>query len=287
MRVVDRFSITLFIAISLHLMAITLINFDFSLGQPTPRKTLEVTLVRHKSDAPKEADFIAQANQQASGTELRKQKLTTTETAQFRADQIQDITPPVQPQLASAEPVEDPDVIAAQNDNDVFQVLEDPEQQNKTLEEQFVGKTQVPSRLSSDIATLEALLDQQRQAYAKRPRIRRLTSVSAKSAVDAQYLDDWRRRIERIGNIHYPSEAKRNQLYGQLRLAVSILPNGYVKDIEVLHSSGVRVLDDAAMRIVRLAEPFDTFPTALKDEVDRLEIIRTWQFVPGNRLRSQ
>lgn len=287
MRAIDRFSITLFIAISLHLMAITLVNFDFSLGQPNPRKTLEVTLVRHKSDAPKEADFIAQANQQASGTELRKQKLTTTETAQFRADEIQDITPPVQPQLASAEPVEDPELIATQSDSDVFQVLEEPEQQNKTLEEQFVGKTQVPSRLSSDIATLEALLDQQRQSYAKRPRIRRLTSVSAKSAIDAKYLDDWRRRIERIGNIHYPAEAKRNQLYGQLRLAVSLLPNGYVEDIEVLHSSGVRVLDDAAMRIVRLAEPFDAFPAELKQEVDQLEIIRTWQFVPGNRLRSQ
>ena len=287
MRTADRFSITLFIAISLHLLAITLVNFDFSLGQPPARKTLEVTLVQHTTDAPKEADFIAQANQQASVTELRKQKLTTTETAQFRADTVQDITPPVQPELASAEPVNDPDLIASQNQNDVFQVLKEPEQQNKTLEEQFLGKTQVPSRLSSDIATLEALLDQQRQEYAKRPRIRRLTSVSAKSAIDAKYLDDWRRRIERIGNIHYPSEAKQKHLYGQLRLAVSILPNGYVDDIEILHSSGIRILDDAAMRIVRLAEPFDTFPTELKKEVDQLEIIRTWQFVPGDRLRSQ
>lgn len=287
MRVADRFSITLFIAISLHLMAITLVSFDFSLGKPASRKTLEVTLVQHRSDAPKEADFIAQANQQASGTELRKQKLTTTETAQFRADQIQDITPPVQPQLASAEPVDDPALISSNNQSDIFQVLDEPEQQNKTLEEKFLGKTQVPSRLSNDIATLEALLDQQRQEYAKRPRIRRLTSVSAKSAIDAKYLDDWRRKIERIGNIHYPSEAKQNHLYGQLRLAVSILPNGYVDNIEVLHSSGVRVLDDAAMRIVRLAEPFDTFPSKLKKEVDKLEIIRTWQFVPGDRLRSR
>ncbi|WP_067222304.1 energy transducer TonB [Marinomonas gallaica] len=287
MRSADRFSITLFIAISLHLMAITLVNFDFSMGQAAPRKALEVTLVQHKSDAPKEADFIAQANQQASGTELRKQKLTTTETAQFRSDEIQDITPPVQPELASAEPVKDPQLIASRNQSDVFRVLDDPEQQNKTLEEQFLGKTQVPSRLSSDIATLEALLDQQRQSYAKRPRIRRLTSVSAKSAIDAKYLDDWRRKIERIGNIHYPSEAKQNHLYGQLRLAVAIMPNGYVESIEVLQSSGIRVLDDAAMRTVRLAEPFDSFPTELKKEVDQLEIIRTWQFVPGNRLRSQ
>lgn len=287
MRTIDRFSITLFIAISLHLMAITLVNFDFTAGPSTPRKALEITLVQHKSEAPKEADFIAQANQQASGTELQKLKLTTTDTAQFRSDEIQDITPPVQPELASAEPVDEPELLASKNNNDVFQVLDEPEQQNKTLEEQFAGKTQVPSRLSSDIATLEALLDQQRQAYAKRPRIHRITSVSAKSAIDAKYLDDWRRKIERIGNIHYPSEARQNHLYGQLRLAVSVLPNGYVDGIEVLHSSGIRVLDDAAMRIVRLAEPFDVFPSELKQEADKLEIIRTWQFVPGNELRSQ
>ncbi|MEP3350826.1 MAG: energy transducer TonB, partial [Marinomonas sp.] len=88
-------------------------------------------------------------------------------------------------------------------------------------------------------------------------------------------------------NIHYPEEAKRNHLYGELRLAVSLLPNGYIDDIEILHSSGKRVLDDAAMRIVRLAEPFQAFPSELKKEVDQLEIIRTWRFVPGNQLRSQ
>lgn len=286
MRVIDKFSVTLFIAISLHLLMAMLVSFDFELPAPKPN-TLEVTLVKHTSKAPLEADFIAQANQEASGTELRKQKLTTTEEAQFLSDNIQDISPPVQPQLASAEPIEEPSLLATQDQQAVLEVAKEVEQEPKTLEERFRGETQIPSHLSNDIATLEALLDQQRQSYAKRPRIRRLTSVSAKAAVDAKYLDDWRRRIERIGNIHYPEEAKRNHLYGELRLAVIILPNGYVDDIEVLHSSGVRVLDDAAMRIVRLAEPFQVFPSELKKEVDKLEIIRTWRFIPGNQLRSQ
>ncbi|RBO86371.1 MULTISPECIES: energy transducer TonB [Marinomonas] len=286
MRVIDKFSVTLFIAISLHLLMAMLVSFDFELPAPKPN-TLEVTLVQHTSKAPLEADFIAQANQEASGTELRKQKLTTTEEAQFLSDNIQDISPPVQPQLASAEPIEEPSLLATQDQQAILEVAKEVEQEPKTLEERFRGETQIPSHLSNDIATLEALLDQQRQSYAKRPRIRRLTSVSAKAAVDAKYLDDWRRRIERIGNIHYPEEAKRNHLYGELRLAVIILPNGYVDDIEVLHSSGVRVLDDAAMRIVRLAEPFQVFPSELKKEVDKLEIIRTWRFIPGNQLRSQ
>ncbi|MBR7889633.1 energy transducer TonB [Marinomonas sp. A79] len=286
MRVIDKFSITLFIAISVHALMVMIIGFDFSSPTPKP-KTLEITLVQHTSKAPTEADFIAQANQQASGTELRKQKLTTTENTRFLSDTIQDISPPVQPQLASADPIDQPQLIANRDQEAVFEVVNDMEDQPKTLEEQFRGETQIPSHISNDIATLEALLDQQRQAYAKRPRVRRLTSVSAKAAVDAQYLDDWRRRIERIGNIHYPEEAKRNHLYGELRLAVILLPNGYVDDIEVLHSSGIRVLDDAAMRIVRLAEPFQTFPSELKKEVDKLEIIRTWRFVSGNQLRSQ
>ena len=286
MRVIDKFSVALFIAISFHVLMVMVIGFDFELASPKPN-TLEVTLVQHTSQAPDEADFIAQANQEASGTELRKQKLTTTENARFLSDTIQDISPPVQPQLASAEPIDEPSLLATKNQQAVFEILDESEQEPKTLEEQFKGETQIPSHLSNDIATLEALLDQQRQAYAKRPRIRRLTSVSAKAAIDAQYLDDWRRRVERIGNVHYPEEAKRNQLYGQLRLAVSILPNGQVDDIEVLQSSGVRVLDDAAMRIVRLAEPFQAFPVELKKEVDKLEIIRTWRFVPGNQLQSQ
>ncbi len=286
MRVIDKFSIAVFIAISLHVLIVMTVGFDFELPSPKP-KTLEITLVQHTTDAPKEADFIAQANQQASGTEIRKQKLTTTENAQFLADTIQEISPPVQPQLASAEPTDEPSLLATKDQDADYQIEEEPEEEQKTLEEQFSGETQLPSHLSNDIATLEALLDQQRQSYAKRPRIRRLTSVSAKSAIDAQYLDDWRRRIERIGNIHYPEEAKRNRLYGELRLAVSIMPNGHVDDIEILQSSGTRVLDDSAMRIVRLAAPFQVFPSELKQEVDKLEIIRTWRFVPGNRLQSQ
>ncbi|TDO97589.1 energy transducer TonB [Marinomonas balearica] len=287
MRAADRFSIALFIAITLHVVAVMLVSFDFSLGAPARPPTLEITLVQHKTKAPKEADFLAQANQLASGTEIRKQKLTSTETAQFIADEIQDITPPVQPQLASKQPVDQPDVIVSAHQEAKLIINDNMEQELKTLEEQFRGETQIPSRLSSDIASLEALLDQQRQAYAKRPRIRRLTSVSAKSALDAEYLDNWRKRIERIGNIHYPSEAKRQKLFGQLRLAVVLQPNGYVDKIDVLQSSGLRILDDAAMRIVRLSEPFAPFPIEMKKEVDKLEVIRTWKFVPGNQLQSR
>lgn len=282
----DRFSISLLFAITVHALLVVFVGFDFQLFKP-PTKTLEITLVKHKTNKPEEADFIAQANQEASGTEIRKQKLTTTEESPLLADDIYEITPPVQPQIASSAPQETRSTIVTTNPESVFRIATETPTETKTLEELFRGENQLPSHLTTDIATLEALLDKQRQAYAKRPRIRRLTSVSAKAAIDAKYLDDWRRRIERIGNIHYPSEAKRNKLYGQLRLAVMLKPNGYVENIDILKSSGVRVLDDAAMRIVRLAEPFAEFPAELKTEVDKLEIIRTWQFIPGNQLQSR
>ncbi len=81
-----------------------------------------------------------------------------------------------------------------------------------------------------------------------------------------------------VGNLNYPEEARRNRIYGSLRLMVSLLPDGHVKDISVLESSGHRVLDDAAIRIVRLAQPFAPFPKDMREEADILEIIRTWKF---------
>src|SRR5690606_34014143 len=91
---------------------------------------------------------------------------------------------------------------------------------------------------SLEIASLEAKLDIQRQAYAARPRIRRLTSVAARQSEDALYLHNWRTRIEQVGNRHYPEQARARQIYGDLRLMVALLPNGEVSDIKVLKSSG-------------------------------------------------
>lgn len=285
LNLADRFSLSLLIAIAVHVVLIVFVGFNFQWTTPQP-KTLEITLVQHKTSPPKDADFIAQADQEGSGTELRKKKLTTTEEAPLLADDIYEITPPVQPQIASSQPKEESETVITNNREAVFKIATEDPTETRTLEEQFLGESQIPDHITTDIATLEALLDQQRQAYAKRPKIRRLTSVSAKAAIDAKYLDEWRRRIERIGNIHYPIEAKRNKLYGQLRLAVMLSPNGYVEKIDILKSSGVRVLDDAAMRIVRLAEPFQAFPPELAAEIDKLEIIRTWQFIPGDQLHS-
>ena len=132
--------------------------------------------------------------------------------------------------------------------------------------------------LSQEIASLEARVDTETNSEAKSPRVRRLTSVSARQAVDAYYLQSWRRKVETVGNLNYPEEARRDQLYGSLRLMVSIMPDGGLKEVRILDSSGFKVLDDAAIRIVRQAAPFAPFPEEMRQSTDVLEIIRTWQF---------
>ncbi|MGK0500655.1 MAG: protein TonB [Oceanicoccus sp.] len=92
------------------------------------------------------------------------------------------------------------------------------------------------------------------------------------------YLHNWRSKVEAIGNQHYPSQAKLQQLFGDLRMVVSLLPNGDVYQVKILESSGHKVLDQAALRIVHLAAPYAPFPPQMRRDVDVLEIIRTWRF---------
>ena len=141
------------------------------------------------------------------------------------------------------------------------------------------------AQLSSEIASLEAELAQEVQQYAKRPKIHRLNAASTMRDKGAWYKDEWRKKVERVGNLNYPDEARRQGIYGSLRLLVSINRDGTLYEVQVLESSGQRLLDQAALRIVRLAAPFAPFTGDLAD-VDRLEIIRTWRFERGDRLSS-
>ena len=140
-------------------------------------------------------------------------------------------------------------------------------------------------RLNQQLSGLEAELDEQTRTYANMPRVRRLTSVSATQAVDAAYLLDWRRRLEAVGTKYYPEASVRYGIYGDLRLLVVIRQDGSLEDIRVLSSSGYAVLDEAAIKIVRMAAPYAPFPPELKATTDKLEIIRTWQF-QENQLSS-
>ena len=110
------------------------------------------------------------------------------------------------------------------------------------------------------------------------PRVRRIVEDRAETPEDNWYLESWRRKVERIGKLNYPEQARARKLYGSLRLLVAIEGDGTLRDVRVIDSSGHKVLDEAAVRIVRLAAPYAPFPPGMRKHTDVLEIVRTWQF---------
>lgn len=136
-----------------------------------------------------------------------------------------------------------------------------------------------------EMAKLAQEIQNESEQYAKRPK-RKYISANTKEYEFAAYMRAWVARIERIGNLNYPDEARRQQMHGQLVLTVGLTRDGRVKSVDVIQSSGHKVLDDAAIRIVHLAEPFPALPED-KEKVDELYISRTWQFLPGDILRNR
>jgi protein TonB len=132
------------------------------------------------------------------------------------------------------------------------------------------------------IARLEAQIARQTEEYQKRP-IRKFIGSSAQEYRFAQYVEDWRLKVERIGNLNYPDDA-RGRIYGSLILIVSIRADGNLESVEVKRSSGHQILDRAAERIVKMASPYASFPVNIKRDTDILVITRTWTFAPGDKL---
>jgi len=140
--------------------------------------------------------------------------------------------------------------------------------------------------LSDQRARLSAEISQSWEEYQKRPR---QTFISARTRAYkyAAYMDAWRAKVERVGNLNYPEEAKRRDLSGDLIMDVALNPDGSIDSVTIKRSSGHAVLDDAAKRIVRLAAPFAPFPDDIRAETDILHITRTWQFMHGSTWRSK
>ena len=130
------------------------------------------------------------------------------------------------------------------------------------------------------IEDLQIKIEARRKNNKQRPQRQIISSVSAQKE-QAIYLETWRKRIEEVGNQYYPEQARRNGVFGNLRILVAVRADGQVEDIRILETSGSKVLDDAAERIVLLAAPFDPLPEEISVETDILEIIRTWRFHEG------
>lgn len=280
----DRLSFALFLALVIHAMLILGISFSAS-DRSSLSKTLEVTLATYKSDkAPEQADFIAQENQQGSGTLDEAKMLTTDVEANFHANQVNKTSPQEQQATAPKRPEGKQRQISTTSDSRFKTQLKSSDIPPNLLDLPD-GPQKTLLQRSLEIASLEAKLDSQRQLYAKQPRIQRLTAASTMKANDAYYVNSWRRRIEDNGARNYPREAENCFNDCRLRLLVAINPDGTIYEIRVLESSGRKILDDAALRIVRQSAPFAPFTSEMRQNTDRLEIIRTWQF-KGNRYLS-
>lgn len=139
---------------------------------------------------------------------------------------------------------------------------------------------------SLEMATLRASIDSQLDSYQKRPR-RDEYGVTAKGYTFAQYVDDWRTKVERVGNMNYPEAARRNAIYGSLILYVYIKSDGTLESVEIVRSSGKKILDAAAIKIVEMAAPYAPFTEAMRKQTDILGISRTWTFTRSDQLTSQ
>lgn len=273
----DRLSFTIFLAVAFHAALIFGVTFTINSGEKIA-PTLNITLATHDAKTPPEkADFLAQHNQQASGTEAEVRELTTTDIAPLQDVRIRDVS--LQPEQKASKQQEVETRIITTDQNSRHQVvIENKTTHNEESSVEHSGEQLDTPLVSPELASLQAKLDRLKQDLAKQPRIRRLTSVSTKASYDAAYLHDWAQKVELVGNENFPEAALRNEIFGSLRLSVLILPNGNVEKVEILQSSGHGILDEAAAQIVRLSSPFQPFPREIRKTADKLEIIRTWRF---------
>ena len=132
---------------------------------------------------------------------------------------------------------------------------------------------------------LEAQIARDLDTYQKRPK-RRQVGARAEEYRFARYVEDWRQKVERVGNLNYPEAARQLKLYGNLILTVSIRADGSVEKVVIDRTSGHKVLDAAATRIVEMAAPYAPFPAEIRRDTEILDITRTWTFARGDELRS-
>ncbi|MDH2917492.1 MAG: energy transducer TonB [Gallionella sp.] len=163
-----------------------------------------------------------------------------------------------------------------------------------TVEQKKMVKQPVDSDLSGqdlvqrslEIARLEAEITKSISLYEKMPK-RKFIGARTQEYRYAQYVEDWRGKVERIGNLNYPEAARRQKIYGKLTLTVNIRADGSVENVEINRSSGQRILDAAAQRIVKLAAPYAPFPPDIRKETDILSITRTWTFTTNDQLEAE
>lgn len=280
----DRLGMMLIVAVVIHGLFILGVTFDLASPKTeTSEKALDITVVRQpvnqKKD--KEPDFLAEKTQQGGGNLEEKKRLTSPPTKPTIQPEPVKQQEKVTVERAVSQPTKK--VITQKKAETVKKVT--PPKPKVAKKPKKINMDQLLSSTQSEIDLLTAELDSLQQRQSKQPR-RKYISSSTQEYKYAAYLTAWRKKVENIGNLNYPDEAKRKKIYGNILMTVVLKPDGKVSSIKIRKSSGHKILDDAAVRIVRLASPFAPFPANIRQETDELVITRTWQFVSGNKLFS-
>ncbi len=289
----ERFASALFIAALVHVVAIYGVGFTMPKSTQLINTTMEVILVQKSTDkVPEKADFLAQVNYQGGGESEQKVRPSTPTIAPFPDETAQIVFTPPPPQVAMA-PKKDQIEILTTHQRAPYdaeqQEITEPEEpaeqgnadQTTDFEEYATENTLFINALALKLASIQAELDEEFEEYAKRPRQAFINS-NTREYKYARYMDQWRRKVEYIGNTNYPDKARHQKISGSLILDVAINPNGTIHNVEIKQPSKSKILDEAALRIVRLAAPFDPFPENIRQATDILHITRTWEFRYNN-----
>ena len=272
----DRFMVFLVLALAVHALLFLGVSFGISLN-PVPRlaDTLDVVLVQWRSEEePEKADFLAQANQKGGGETTEKSR------------PAEPVSGEIPTPLEGQDPVQAVEQVPVQ-EVDVREIVAVETEQSPALQQTSVEQpdSERPDasqlmQQSMDMASLKPELSRQRQSVSKLPK-REFISANTKQYEFASYMSAWVSKVERVGNLNYPSDLRRKKLHGDLVLTVGIFQNGTVESIDVRRSSGIPEIDEAAIRIVQMAAPYSPLPDNITDRVDILHITRTWRLETG------
>ena len=249
------------------------------------KKGLEVVLVNAKSQsAPRAPDALAQHNLDGGGDTDQKRRARTP------LPVVRDQKPDAEMELAMRR------VEALEREARELMTQTKPQTPVESVPPQSVAASQPeavvrPSateimQRSLEIARLEGQIARDMEAYQQRPR-RRFVGARTQEYRFARYIEDWREKIQRVGDLNYPQAARDQRLSGSLVVTVAIRSDGSVEGVEVNRPSGKAVLDEAARRIVALAAPFGAFPPDIAKDTDVLHITRTWTFTPADRFIAE
>ena len=276
----ERISVTLLFSLILHVVLI--LGLGFSMEPPRPSlPALDITLLHTaNAETPRRADFLAQANNAGGGNSAHAHKpgasfSTPLADSRGQAPRHVDAAAPA-PAVVSG-----PELVTTRGAGR-FSVNSRPAV--RPAPAQPLPQAPIPTDTREQMAQLSAEVRAEREAYARRPHIK-FISANTREYAFAAYMAAWVERIERIGNLNYPQAARAGHLHGELILTVGIGRDGAVRNLDIVKSSGIPLLDQAAESIVRMAAPFPPLPQN-DGRLDELYITRTWQFLPGGLLRQ-